>query len=168
MKKSFARYLSSHVFKTEVSEKDVLIISGSGAVMDVMGTALLNPAMDGNKSDAFICIFHSLCFSPGITPCYNSFENNFTLRTGAAMYRADTMKNKYPLSPSLSRSYVVTDAILEEAYQKAVADGRKVKLLVFTNPNNPTGTVYSLDEMRTVLAFCRRHSLHLVRDREKS
>lgn len=82
------------------------------------------------------------------------------------MYRADTMKNKYPLSPSLSRSYVVTDAILEEAYQQAVADGRKVKLLVFTNPNNPTGTVYSLDEMRTVLAFCRRHSLHLVRDGE--
>lgn len=62
LKKSFARYLSSHVFKTEVSEKDVLIISGSGAVMDVMGTALLNPAMDGNKSDAFICMSHPLCF----------------------------------------------------------------------------------------------------------
>ena len=57
LKKSFARYLSSHVFKTNVSEKDVLIISGSGAVMDVMGPALLNPAMDGNKSDAFICIY---------------------------------------------------------------------------------------------------------------
>ncbi|CBK24288.2 uncharacterized protein [Blastocystis hominis] len=144
LKKSFAHYLSSHVFKTNVSEKDVLVISGSGAVMDVMGTALLNPAMDGNKSDAFICI----------TPCYNSFENNFTLRTGAVMYGADTMKN----------NYVVTDAILEEAYQKAEADGRKVKLLVFTNPNNPTGTVYSLDEMRTVLAFCRRHSIHLLSD----
>lgn len=69
--------------------------------MDVMGTALLNPAMDGNKSDAFICISHPFCFSLGITPCYNSFENNFTLRTGAAMYRADTMKNKFPLSPPL-------------------------------------------------------------------
>ena len=34
--------------------------------------------------------------SLGITPCYNSFENNFTLRTGAVMYGADTMKNKYP------------------------------------------------------------------------
>lgn len=101
--------------------------------------------------------------SLGITPCYNSFENNFTLRTGAVMYGADTMKNKYPFFVVLSPSYVVTDAILEEAYQKAEADGRKVKLLVFTNPNNPTGTVYSLDEMRTVLAFCRRHSIHLVR-----
>ena len=26
-----------------------------------MGTALLNPAMDGNKSDAFICIVHIAC-----------------------------------------------------------------------------------------------------------
>ena len=61
LKKSFAHYLSSHVFKTNVSEKDVLVISGSGAVMDVMGTALLNPAMDGNKSDAFICIIYIAC-----------------------------------------------------------------------------------------------------------
>ena len=35
-------------------------------------------------------------------------------------------------------------------------------MLVFTNPNNPTGTVYSEEEMRIVLAFCRRHHIHLV------
>ena len=56
----------------------------------------------------------------------------------------------------------MTDAILEEAYAAAQRDGRKVKMLVFTNPNNPTGTVSSEEEMRIVLAFCRRHNIHLV------
>ena len=55
MKKSFANYLSSTVFQTAISEKDILVVAGSGAVMDIMGTALLNPAMDGNPSDGFIC-----------------------------------------------------------------------------------------------------------------
>ena len=56
----------------------------------------------------------------------------------------------------------MTDAILEEAYAAAQRDGRKVKMLVFTNPNNPTGTVSSEEENRIVQAFCRRHNNHLV------
>lgn len=35
-------------------------------------------------------------------------------------------------------------------------------MMIFTNPNNPTGTVYSEEEMGIVLAFCRRHNIHLV------
>ena len=137
-KKAIAQFLTETVFKTPVSPDDVIGVDGSGAVMDIMGAALLNP------SDAFICI----------TPCYNSFTNNFSLRSGGVMYRADTTAN----------NYVVTDAILEEAYAAAQRDGRKVKMLVFTNPNNPTGTVSSKEEMRIVLAFCRRHNIHLFSD----
>ena len=78
------------------------------------------------------------------------------------MYKADTTLNKLSYSIFLISSYVVTDAILEEAYAAAERDHRKVKMLVFTNPNNPTGTVSSVDEMHIILQFCRRHNLHLV------
>lgn len=59
-------------------------------------------------------------------------------------------------------SYVITEEILEKAYQEAVNDGRKVKMLVFTNPNNPTGNIFSKDEMMLVLRFCRKYNIHLV------
>ena len=59
-------------------------------------------------------------------------------------------------------SYVITDELLEQAYQRAQKDGKQVKMMLFTNPNNPTGTVYSEEEMRIVLTFCRRHNIHLV------
>ena len=78
------------------------------------------------------------------------------------MYKADTTLNKLRYSVFLISSYVVTDAILEEAYAAAERDHRKVKMLVFTNPNNPTGTVSSVEEMHIILQFCRRHNLHLV------
>ena len=62
------------------------------------------------------------------------------------MYKADTTLNKLSYSIFLISSYVVTDAILEEAYAAAERDHRKVKMLVFTNPNNPTGTVSSVED----------------------
>ena len=59
-------------------------------------------------------------------------------------------------------SYVISNTILEDAFNAATRDGRKVKFLVFTNPNNPTGTIASEEEMQIVLSFCRRHNIHLV------
>lgn len=85
MKECFAKFLSTTVFKAPVSPEDVIVVAGSGAVMDIMSTALMNPAMDGKPADAYICI----------TPCYNAFSNNFSLRNGAVMYKADITDTKY-------------------------------------------------------------------------
>ena len=51
-KKSVAHFLSTKVFKVQVNPDTIIAVDGSGAVMDIMGAALLNP------DDAFIC-FHS-------------------------------------------------------------------------------------------------------------
>jgi len=49
-----------------------------------------------------------------------------------------------------------------EAWEKAVTP--KTKLVLLCNPNNPTGTVYSPEELALVAAFCRDHGLFLVSD----
>lgn len=95
MKECCAKFLSSYVFNAPVVPEDIIVVDGSGAVMDIMGTALLNPSIDGKPADAFICI----------TPCYNAFNNNFTLRNDAVMYKADITATKYF---SLSSLMVVT------------------------------------------------------------
>jgi aspartate aminotransferase len=40
----------------------------------------------------------------------------------------------------------------------------RTKLVLLCNPNNPTGTVYSRDELLMVAGFCREHGLFLVSD----
>jgi aspartate aminotransferase len=40
----------------------------------------------------------------------------------------------------------------------------RTKLVILCNPSNPTGTVYTEDELRMVAAFCRDHGLFLVSD----
>ena len=49
-----------------------------------------------------------------------------------------------------------------EAWEKAVTP--QTKLVLLCNPNNPTGTVYSPEEMAMVAEFCRAHGLFLVSD----
>jgi aspartate/methionine/tyrosine aminotransferase len=52
-----------------------------------------------------------------------------------------------------------------ERLDRAMADaGRPVKVLLFTSPNNPLGTVYSAAEIGEILDWARRHDLHVVFD----
>ena len=60
LKQCFAEFLTSSVFKTPISETDVVVVAGSGAVMDIMGTTFLDPATDSHPSDAFICMYFCL------------------------------------------------------------------------------------------------------------
>jgi aspartate aminotransferase len=49
-----------------------------------------------------------------------------------------------------------------EAWEKAVTP--KTKMVVLCNPNNPTGTVYTPEELQMVAGFCKDRGLFLVSD----
>jgi aspartate aminotransferase len=49
-----------------------------------------------------------------------------------------------------------------EAWEKARTP--RTRMVLLCNPNNPTGTVYTTDELRVVAEFCRDHGLFLVAD----
>src|SRR5262245_29570759 len=49
-----------------------------------------------------------------------------------------------------------------EAWEKARTP--RTRMVLLCNPNNPTGTVYTAEELRAVAGFCRDHGLFLVSD----
>ena len=49
-----------------------------------------------------------------------------------------------------------------EAFQAALSP--RTRFVLLCNPNNPTGTVYSREEVQRVADFCREHDLFLVSD----
>lgn len=54
--------------------------------------------------------------------------------------------------------------LLENSLQKATKQGIDVKLIVVINPNNPTGTVLSTDQINMVLEFAKLHNLFVIAD----
>ena len=47
-------------------------------------------------------------------------------------------------------------------FERALTD--KVRALIICNPSNPTGTVYTREEVEMVASFCRDHNLFLISD----
>jgi aspartate/methionine/tyrosine aminotransferase len=87
------------------------------------------------------------------SPYYGGYDNDFVRRPGARVV---------PVPLSSSNGFILTEALLEETYQAATAQGIRVRALVITNPENPTGVVFSKTAMLSFAAFARRHDLHFV------
>ena len=53
---------------------------------------------------------------------------------------------------------------LKTALCQAKRDGKKIKALLLSNPNNPLGNIYSITEMESYAEFCYENSIHLICD----
>ena len=51
---------------------------------------------------------------------------------------------------------------LDKAHETISASGRRFRMLILTSPDNPTGGVYSLDQLRVVADWCIEREIHLV------
>ena len=138
LRHALADFMTKEVCKTPIAYNELTVFCGSGASMDVLGSTVFD------AGDAYIVI----------TPGFVKFSRDMSLRNGAVMYKADISEN----------NYIVTEEILEKTRQQAEKEGHHVKMLIVTNPSNPTGYVYSEAELRMMLAWCRKHNMHLFSD----
>ena len=53
---------------------------------------------------------------------------------------------------------------LDHAYQKARNHGKRLKILLITNPNDPLGIVYTPEKMKSVVSWARKKGLHVIVD----
>jgi aspartate/methionine/tyrosine aminotransferase len=53
---------------------------------------------------------------------------------------------------------------LEKAATAAEADGLRVRILLITNPNNPLGTIYPPDVMKSAIDWARSRNMHTIVD----
>ncbi|KAK8805405.1 hypothetical protein WA158_002061 [Blastocystis sp. Blastoise] len=135
---SLSKFLSTYVYQTNVSSNELVCTCGSGAAFELLTSCICD------EGDAILVI----------TPAYFAFERDLTLKTNTCLYYVDTH----------SSNFKITDEQLENTYQHVLNDGKEARMLVFTNPSNPVGVVYSEEEMRIILSFCRRHDIHIFSD----
>jgi aspartate aminotransferase len=79
-----------------------------------------------------------------------------------ANYRSFAMMGGIRLVPLTARGEDGFHLPPVERWEAAVSE--KTRFVLLCNPNNPTGTVYTREEIERVAAFCRRHRLFLIVD----
>lgn len=82
------------------------------------------------------------------TPYWVSYPDQVKLANGKPIYVPCAEEN----------AFKITKKQLEEAVTA------KTKLLILNSPNNPSGTIYSKEELREIGEFCVRHAILIVFD----
>ncbi len=131
-----ARFLGRRVLGRTFQPDQLAVLAGAGSVLEIL--------------------FHCLC-DPGDgvlvpTPSYAGFWADLETRDELAIVEVPTF---------LSEGFRLTPDHLDRAVATA---SRPVKVLLFTTPNNPLGSVASASEIEQVLVWARNHEIHVVFD----
>ncbi len=94
--------------------------------------------------------------------CANEGDDILVVEPFYANYRAFATMAGLNLVPVTSRGRDGFHLPPRAIFEKALTP--RTRLLIVCNPNNPTGTVYTRDELEMLAGFCRDHGLFLISD----
>jgi len=133
------RHKDCNNHSSRIDPNHVFITNGCGPALEVLGHVI------ADEGDVIL--------SP--TPHYKRIQNNFEERgLVGTIY--------IPLTSATAWQLSVED--VKRGFEKAVADGKRVRGLVLVNPHNPLGYVLDRGTMWSILQFCRDHQIHVIFD----
>lgn len=94
--------------------------------------------------------------------CANEGDDVLILEPFYANYRAFTTMAGLNIVPVTARGHDGFHLPPRPVFENALTP--RTRIVVLCNPNNPTGTVYTRDELEMLAGFCRDHGLFLVSD----
>ncbi|MGX8221185.1 MalY/PatB family protein [Psychrobacter celer] len=112
-----------------------------------------------------------ILFSPGVVPSLALMMQIFT-EVGDAVMVNDPIYTPFMTKVTQNKRTLVTSALKEvnEKYQLDLKDieakivEHKVKLYLLCNPHNPGGRVWTIDELKALLALCKKYEVAIVSD----
>ena len=125
----------------DVNDNHLCCMNGTGTIVENLAWNLCNEA-DGVLIPA---------------PYYPAFDNDMTVRSNLTLIPCQMLE---PNSTKLN----FTDVPLRNAYERCMSHGALPKILLITNPHNPTGIVMSKDDILLAIKFAFFHGMHLVSD----
>lgn len=94
--------------------------------------------------------------------CANEGDDALVVEPFYTNYNAFATMAGVRLVPLTSRAEDGFHLPAREAWERALTP--RTRVVILCNPNNPTGTVYTQEEVAAVGAFCRDHGLFLISD----
>jgi len=94
--------------------------------------------------------------------CANEGDDVLVLEPFYANYRAFATMAGLNIVPVTSRGRDGFHLPTRHVFERALTP--RTRILIVCNPNNPTGTVYTREELEMLAGFCRDHGLFLISD----
>lgn len=147
LREAAAEFLKRFLAGVDLDPEKIAVAAGAAAVIEM--TCLLL----GNPGDVVVI--------PG--PAYMAYTPDIGNKAGLERY------DLFHLAPStssasgapapLNTTYELTTADLDRAYEEL---GDKFRMLLLTQPNNPTGQVFTETQIDAFFTWCEARKIHLV------
>ncbi|KAL4178580.1 hypothetical protein AMTRI_Chr13g115790 [Amborella trichopoda] len=139
-RKALARFMEEiRGGRVKFDPDKIVLTAGATAANEILTFCIANPG------DALLIP----------TPYYPGFDRDLRWRTGAHII---------PVHCTSKTGFEITLQALEQAYQEAQLQGKRVKALLITNPSNPLGQTLKASAIYQILDFVSQKSIHLICD----
>lgn len=139
---SVAKFMSKHVTKCTLESNHLAASSGSTAVVELCAWILCNEG--------------DVAMMPA--PCYPVYTQDIKMKAGVERYDIVT---HHELS-EIQHGSILNIGHLETAVRSLNEKGKVVRMLLLTNPDNPTGIIYSKKQIEEITKWCIKNKIHLV------
>ncbi|MGB3546516.1 MAG: aminotransferase class I/II-fold pyridoxal phosphate-dependent enzyme [Saprospiraceae bacterium] len=138
-RRAAAQFVGEDIARQELDPACLAVAAGATAIVEL--TALLL----GDPGDA--AVFPA--------PCYPVYRQDIANKAGLTRYDLVTHQSV----GHLTGTHPLTLADLDRAHAEL---GPRFRLLVLTQPDNPTGAVYTAEQLTAFADWCVSHRIHLV------
>ncbi len=141
-RKAVAMFMSDHLCHIHIPEEQLGISAGATSVIEVSSFIL------GDPGD--VAVFPAPCY-----PVYRQDIGNVS-----ALERYDLITHT-SLS-QLQNGTLLSIDHLDRALNEIEDSGKQFRMLVLTNPDNPTGLIYPKSLLENIVHWCIDHEIHCV------
>ncbi|OWF56070.1 probable inactive 1-aminocyclopropane-1-carboxylate synthase-like protein 2 [Mizuhopecten yessoensis] len=144
VRKTFSKFIEDRFkSKMKIQEEKIILLSGVATTINALAFTL------ADVGDVFLCP----------TPAYTRLKYDMLDIGGVDIYEVPMFDDESSDDPCKMRSDVLESYLL-----KAKQRGLTVRGVILTSPSNPTGKVYTKQELADLMEFCKREDLHVIFD----
>ncbi len=139
---SMANFLSKFLTKCAINPDHICLSAGTTSAIDLTSWIL------GEPGD--VAVFPA--------PCYSVYKQDIGNKAGLERYDLIT---HHELS-ELQNGPLLSIEHLDAALKNIESQGKRFRILVITNPDNPTGGIYTQQQLLDYTDWCLSHNIHLI------
>jgi len=141
-RESAVRFVSKHIAGCAVAPQHLGLSSGATGIIELSTWILAEPGE--------VAVFPA--------PCYPVYRQDIGIKADIERYDLLTHNSL----KEIFHEPALTIAHLKKGKRDIEKQGKKFKILVITNPDNPTGGLYSIERLQEIAAWCIQEHIHLI------
>ncbi|KAH8926929.1 PLP-dependent transferase [Atractiella rhizophila] len=134
--------------KVPVKSEEIIITCGTTPLINLLGYTLFE------SGDAVMM------------PCpnFSGFQANMEIRNDVELVKVPTDSDPQIEDQFAASSSDAFISAFDRAYNSYVQEGGKIKAVLTSNPNNPSGRCYSGETLKKLIAWCTEKKIHFISD----